>query len=262
MRHLVYSGQAGDHPVLVTDEDGLRTLRFGTEERQTCIDLRAPWELQLAYTQWMVIGLLFHPQPERFLLIGLGGGALPHFLLHHHPGAQVDVVEKEKRVIELAHAYFRLPRQAGLRLVNRDALSFLHTDSATGYHFALLDIFGPGAMAPALFDPVLYRLLLARLSPEGVLAVNLWSGDQTLYAQALQAADEGCGGRVLRMEVKKRSNVILLCFPGEIPYQTIKKAHKHSTEAQQRYGIDFTPALKRLRRGNRSSWLHSLFALN
>jgi len=259
MRRLVYSGQAGEHPVLVTDEDGLRTLRFGTEERQTCIDLRAPWELQLAYTQWMITGLLFPPRPERFLLIGLGGGALPHFLLHHHPEARIDVVEKERLVIELAHAYFRLPRLAGLRLVNQDALSFLRTDPARGYHLALLDIFGPGAMAPALYDPELYRLLLARLSPEGVLAVNLWSGDQPLYAQALRAADEGCGGRLLRMEVKKRSNVILLGFPGEIPHQTIKRAHKHSAGYQQRYGIDFTPFLKRLRRGNRSSWLRRLF---
>jgi len=259
MLPLVYSSRSGDHPVLVTDEDGLRTLRFGTEERQTCIDLERPWELQLAYTQWMVTALLLYPRPENFLLIGLGGGALPHFLLHHHPEARIDVVEKERLVIDLAHSSFRLPRRDGLRVVHRDALSFLRTDPATGYHIAFLDIFGPGSMAPALFEPELYRLLLERLRPGGVLAVNLWSGDQSLYEQALRAAGEGCGGRLLRMQVKKRSNVILLGFAGEIPHQTIKKAHKRSEEYQQRYGIDFTPFLKRLRRTNRSSLLDVLF---
>lgn len=259
MQQLVFRGHTAHHPLLVTDEDGLRSLRFGTEERQTCINLHKPWELQLAYTQWMATALLLHPRPEKFLLIGLGGGALAHFLLHHHPSARIDVVEKERLVIELAHGYFRLPQCEGMRIVNQDALSFLHIDPARGYHLVFLDIFGPGTMAPALFDPELYRLLLDRLSGEGILAVNLWSGDKPLYHQALRAVEEASDGRFLRMEVKKRSNVILLLFPGRIPHAIIKKAHKRSADYQQRYGLDFSQYLKRLRRTNRSSLLHSLF---
>jgi spermidine synthase len=259
MQQLVFSGHTGQHPVLVTDEGSLRSLRFGTEERQTCIDLQKPWELQLAYTQWMATALLFHPRPEKFLLIGLGGGALPHFLLHHHPEAQIDVVEKERLVIDLAHGYFRLPLREGLRIVNRDALSYLHTDPACGYHLAFLDIFGPGAMAPALFDSELYSLLLARLGPEGILVVNLWCGDKPLYHQALRAVGEASGDRFLQMAVKKRSNVILLIFPNDIPHKIIKKAQKCSAEFQQRYGLDFSHYLKRLRRTNRSSLFHTLF---
>jgi len=259
MQQLVYSGRTDDHRVLVTDEDGLRTLRFGTEERQTSIDLERPWALQLAYTQWMVTALLLHPRPEKFLLLGLGGGALPHFLLHHHPEARIDAVEKERLVIDLAHHLFRLPRRDGLRIVHQDALSFLRTDAVTGYHVAFLDIFGPGTMAPPLFDPELYRLLLARLHPDGVLAINLWSGDQPLYQTAVRAAGEACDGRLLQMQVKKRSNVILLGFAGEIPHQAIKKAQKRSGEHRQRYGLDFSPFLKRLRRTNRSSLLERLF---
>jgi spermidine synthase len=258
MRQLIYSGHTGDHPVLVTDENGLRTLRFGTEERQTCIDLHKPWVLQLAYTQWMATGLLLHPCPEKFLLVGLGGGALAHFLMHHHPDAVIDVVEKERLVIEQAHASFHLPRH-GLRIVHHDALSFLRSDPASGYHLIFLDIFGPGCMAPALFDPELYRLLLNRLHPEGLLVANLWCGDKPLYHHALQAVGEASGGRCLQMAVKKRSNVILLAFPNEVPRKTIKKVQKCNAEYQQRYGIDFAPFLKRLRRTNRSSLLDFLF---
>lgn len=258
MRQLIYSGHTGEHPVLITDENGLRTLRFGSEERQTCIDLHKPWVLQLAYTQWMATGLLLHPQPEKFLLVGLGGGALAHFLLHHHPEAEIDVVEKERLVIEQAHAAFHLP-QHGLRIVHRDALSFLRTDPASDYHLAFLDIFGPGCMAPALFDPELYRLLLNRLHPEGVLVANLWCGDKPLYQRALQAIGEASGGRCLQMAVTKRSNVVLLTFPREVPRKTIKKAQKHSAAYRQRYGIDFAPFLKRLRRTNRSPLLDFLF---
>lgn len=259
MEQLVFSGHSGQHPVLITDAGRLRSLSFGTDERQSCIDLSCPHTLQLAYTQWMATAMLLPPCPRKFLILGLGGGALPHFLLHHHPESLIDVVEKERLVIELAHGYFRLPHHPALRIVHREALSFLRTDQGCDYHVAFLDIFGPGFMAPDLFDPLLYRLLLERLSPEGVLAVNLWSGDKPLYHQALRAAEEACCGRLLCMQVKKRSNAILLLFPSEIPHRAIKQARKHSTAFVQRYGLDFPQYLKRLRRTNRFSLLSDLF---
>jgi spermidine synthase len=259
MQHLVFKGHTGQHPVLVTDEGNLRSLRFGTDERQSCIDLQAPWKLQLAYTQWMATALLFHPNPEQFLLFGLGGCALPHFIGHHHPGSRIDVVEKEAQVIHLAHSYFKLPTSQILHIIHQDAVDFLETTETSGYHVAFLDIFGPGAMAPALFAADLYRSILARLTPNGVLAVNLWNGDKALYNQALLAVREGSDGQVLQMQVKQRSNVILLVFPGEIPHKDIKKAQKNSSLYQQRYGLDFALYLKRLRRTNRLSVLTSLF---
>ncbi len=259
MQQLVYSGHTGDHPVLVTDEDTLRSLRFGTEERQSCIDLQAPWELQLAYTRWMVTALLLHPRPEKFLLFGLGGCALPHFLLHHHPEAQIDVVEKEAQVIHLAQGYFKLPASTTLRIYNQDAVDFVGTADTSDYHITFLDIFGPGSMAPALFRPELYRDILTLLAPEGVLAVNLWSGDKAQYHQALEAVREGSQGQVMQMHLTRRNNVILLVFPREIPYATIKKAQKNSLAYQQRYNLDFSQYLKRLRRTNRPSFLNALF---
>jgi spermidine synthase len=256
---LVYSGHTGQHPVLVTDEDNLRSLRFGTEERQSCIDLQTPWELQLAYTRWMATALLLHPRPEKFLLFGLGGCALPHFLLHHHPEAELDVVEKEALVIQLARGYFKLPASDTLRIFNQDAVDFVRTADTSDYHVAFLDIFGPGAMAPALFLAELYQAILALLAPEGVLAVNLWCGDKALYQQALEAVREGSQGQVLQMRLQRRNNVILLVFPGDIPHALIKKAQKNSLVHQQRYHLDFQRYLKRLRRTNRPSFLDVLF---
>jgi spermidine synthase len=207
----------------------------------------------------MATALLLHPNPEKFLLFGLGGCALPHFLLYHHPEARIDVVEKEALVIELAHGYFKLPASATLRLIHQDAVDFLRTTGSSGYHIAFLDIFGPGAMAPALFQAELYRGILDRLAPEGVLAVNLWDGDKSLFDQALEAVREASEGQVLQMQVKKRSNVILLVFPGDIPQKKIKKAQKNSPHYQQRYRLDFAHYLKRLRRTNRPSFLARFF---
>lgn len=259
MELVIFEGQTAEHPVRVTDEGNLRSLRFGTEERQSCIDLLQPQDLQLAYTRWMATALLLHPQPGHFLVMGLGGGALVHFLLHHFPEGRITVVEKERMVIELAHGYFRLPITQRLVMHHRDALHFARTEPVGGYHVAFLDIFGAGAMAPALFDASLYNLLLRQLEPQGILAVNLWSGDRLLYQEALEAIHQASEGRMLCMQVKKRSNAILLVFPREIPHKRIKQAQKQGAFFQQRYGLEFPFFLKRLRRTNRSPILRTLF---
>ncbi|MBM9536720.1 fused MFS/spermidine synthase [Desulfobulbus alkaliphilus] len=259
MQELVFSGHTGEYPLLVTDEDTLRSLRFGSQEQQSCIDLRTPWVLQLAYTRWMMTALLLHPSPEKFLLIGLGGGAMAHFLVHHHPEARIDAVEKDEQVIRLARGYFKLPVRDGFNVIQQDALSFLQTSDTSRYHIAFVDIFTPGAMAGPLFLADFHRAALNRLSSDGVLAINLWSGDKRLYEMAHQAVRAASGGRQLRLQVRKRSNVILLVFPSEIPKKQIKEAQTNLHRYQQRYQLDFSGSLKRLRRAHRLARLTSLF---
>lgn len=258
MQKLVFSDHTGEYPIQVTDENTLRSLRFGTDEQQSCIDLRTPWALQLAYTRWMMTALLLHPFPDKFLLIGLGGGAIAHFLVHYHPDARIDVVEKEEQVIRLARGYFKLPVREKFNIIHQDALSFLHTSSTAEYHIAFVDIFTPGAMASPLFLADFHHAVLRRLTPDGVLAINLWSGDKQLYHQVTQAVRAASGGRQLLLQVKKRSNVILLVFPGEIPRKQIKKAQANRRMYQQRYQLDFSGYLKRLRRAHRLSRLAAL----
>lgn len=258
MPDLVYSAHTGSHPVLVTDEGDLRCLRFGTGERQSCIDRRTPWVLQLAYTRWMMTALLLPQNPQRLLLFGLGGGAMVHFLLHHLPMARLDVVEREGLVIDLARRFFALPHPPVLHLHHSEASAFLEETDTFAYQVVLVDIFAPGAMAAPVFDPAFHRALLDRLDADGVLAVNLWSGDKARYDQALAALQEASGGQLLQMPVSRRSNVIVLAFPGAIPRAAIKRAQKSGPFHQKRYQLDFPRYLKRLRRTNRFPFLARL----
>lgn len=258
MEQVVFNGHTGNHSVQVIDKNGLRILKFGTEEQQTCLDLAEPWVLQLTYTQWMAMASLLHPDPTRFLIAGLGGGAIPHFLLHFFPHARIDVVEKEQLVIDVAHDCFDLPRHGRLRIFCQDVLTFLSVHPTSSYDVIFLDIFDPGAMAPALFEPRLYHALLARLDSRGVLAVNLWSGHKKMYQQALQTITAASRGQLLKVQEHQHTNIILLVFPDSIPFAAIKQALKRSKEYQQRYNLDAHRFLKRLRRTNPLPILRSL----
>lgn len=249
---FIYRGSTGHHPVEVTGEGSLRHLRFGSDEQQSCVDIDRPHELQLAYTRWMMSALLLHPAPNSFLLCGLGGGAIAHFLNYHHPEGQLTVVEKEEKVIRVAKKYFALPDTSQIALHHQDAVDFIcDHHPPQPYHIAFLDLFGRESMAPPLYVADFYRGILDLLDEQGVLAVNLWNGNKKLFQECYQAIQESCNNQVLELAVKKRSNSIVFGFRGEDPKQVIKRARKKLPALEARYQLPFHKYFKKLRRTNK-----------
>ncbi len=252
MEQVIYLDKSGPHPVEVSEDGSLRILRFGEEEKQSCVDLLAPHLLQLSYTRWMMTGLLIPPKIHKVLLCGLGGGAIAHFLLHHHPQVCIDIVEKDKRVIATARDFFSLPSIPQVQIFQDDIVDHLCTTPVEKlYDIIFVDIFDNASMAPPLFVPDFYRSLLDRLHHKGLLVTNLWNGDKIQYNTACQAIGESCNHQLVQMAVKKRSNAIILAFPSKIPQATLRKVRKKALVHQQRYQLPFHKYLKRLRRTNK-----------
>ena len=68
------------------------------EEVQSRIDPTHPLRLLSPYTQAMMLALLWCPQPQRILLIGLGGGRLQLVLHHLLEDARLETVELDPLV--------------------------------------------------------------------------------------------------------------------------------------------------------------------
>ena len=58
--------------LVVSEERGVRHLHVGGEAIQSAMRLEEPYALELDYTRCMMAFLLFHPEPRRALMIGLG----------------------------------------------------------------------------------------------------------------------------------------------------------------------------------------------
>lgn len=70
-----------DFELMLSEQDGVRSLHLGGSMVQSAMRIAAPNELELVYTQCMMGFLLFHPKPGHVLMIGLGGGSLAQVCL-------------------------------------------------------------------------------------------------------------------------------------------------------------------------------------
>jgi spermidine synthase len=204
--------------------------------------------------------LALSPQSSRILLLGLGGGAMVHYLLHYQPAARIDVVERSTMVIEAATTYFRLPTSLRLRIMQEDAQLFVTGTGLPRYDLVFIDLFGPDSMMDGLADPLFHRRLRNHLLPGALVASNLWSGNAALFRQAKEAADAAFDGHVLELPVQKRANMVLLCGHDIDPQTLIRPAKKNLPALSARYDLELPLFFKRIRRYNRGS-LRSFYHL-
>jgi spermidine synthase len=97
--------------LLISEQNGLRTLHFGSEWVQGRMRISRPAELMLGYAQDMCAALLFVPPPKQIYVAGLGVGSLPRWALANWDDAikRMEIVELRADVLALARTSFPLP---------------------------------------------------------------------------------------------------------------------------------------------------------
>lgn len=172
--------------IRIRGDERLRRMLFvtekGAEQLQSEVDLAAPGELQVAYTEALFASFLVkHPQ-RRVLIVGLGGGGMVRFLQEHFPDTRVDVVEIDPVVVRLAEEWFGTKSGGNTTIHTADAFEFLPAVEEETYDVIYLDAFlRPGidadtAQGAARLKTVAFlETVRDRLVPDGVLACNLIS---------------------------------------------------------------------------------------
>jgi spermidine synthase len=84
------------------------------DRNQTCLDVSNRDELIFSYTKMSFAGLLLTPQPKKILIAGLGGGTLPLAFNDLFPDAQIDVVEVDQAVVNVAKEFFFFEENANM----------------------------------------------------------------------------------------------------------------------------------------------------
>lgn len=108
----------------------------------------------------------------RALFIGAGGGVAIRRFAETHPGMEIDLVELDGRVLDLARDWFGLAEVPGLRAQVADGAAFLARAPAAHWDVLVVDAFDT-SLPRAFTEPRFFADARRVLSPGGALAFNV-----------------------------------------------------------------------------------------
>ncbi|ANQ85216.1 putative spermidine synthase [Azoarcus olearius] len=235
-------------PIDISEEAGVRYLHFGSDWVQGAMRIRKPNALELAYTREMMAGLLLRgdsPWPRRVLVIGLGAASLTKFIHLHCPEAQLHVVEIEPAVVAAARQFFRLPAEdARFRIHVGDGARYV-LESPRQYDYILVDGYDRNARAGALDTLPFYQAARARLSEDGLLAVNLF-GRSRGYKASVERVFSAFDDRAIAFPSCDSGNVVAFAAVGERIDLPVRDIRQRAEALKTRTGLDLLPTVTRL----------------
>ena len=159
----------------VSEERGVRYLHVGGEAIQSAMRLDEPFALELDYTRCMMAFLLFHAEPRRALMIGLGGGSLAKFFHRRLPKLRTHVMEYDERVIATARALFHVPADGPrLRVEHGDGVEALAPECCD---LLVVDGYEDESTPAAMVSQAFFDAAWCALEERGALVVNFMDDD-------------------------------------------------------------------------------------
>ena len=124
---------------------------------------------------------------ERVLCIGAGAFGIPIQLSQAYPQAIIDVVEIDSQVIQVGFDFFGIGQYPNLRPVAADGRRFLR-EASGNYDVIFVDAYhGVRHIPPHLSTVEFFQLCRDRLSPNGVLMMNIISAGSGPNAELFRA---------------------------------------------------------------------------
>jgi spermidine synthase len=130
---------------------------------------RHSWRTFHPYVPVVSLAKKYFDRPGRLLVIGLGGGSVVKEFAGD--GWSVDAVEIDPSVIRVAREHFGLG-EAECNVFCKDGRRYLRETSAR-YDVIVLDAYGSSAIPFHLVTSEVFQSAASRLSPEGILVMNV-----------------------------------------------------------------------------------------
>jgi spermidine synthase len=160
------------------------STRYRSESNvHSVVNLADPDDMPAIYTRLMTMGLVYAGETKRILMIGLGAGSVSTYLARALPEAQIDVVEIDPGVIDVAKKYFGVRETDRVHVIQGDGRVFL-TRHKEPYDLILLDAFRELGVPFHLLTREFYTLVRDHLAPGGAVATNVTGGTR-LFTSSL-----------------------------------------------------------------------------
>jgi len=170
------SSALGDTIVSVRDRGGFREMvasAHGAELVWTRAALRDPSESGWPYVDLFHLAAVQARARQRALFIGCGGAVALRQFASVYPGLQMDLVERERSVIELARSWYALDAIPGLNVHVADGAEFVEGAAPASWDIVVIDAFDASEAASTLTRRPFLSALYRSLCPGGALGMNV-----------------------------------------------------------------------------------------
>jgi spermidine synthase len=168
---VVFRKDTEYHQLAVIQDGNVRALRFGSSF-QSAMNVTKPFATEYSYTDLFSLAMLYRPSTDSMLFLGLGGGSAPKRMWRDFPALQIDVVELDPVVVDVARRYFAVPDDPRLRIENADGRLFLaKTDRK--WDVIAIDVFYEDGIPFHMSTFEFFELVRERLEPGGIVLMNV-----------------------------------------------------------------------------------------
>ena len=209
--------------VTMTEFKGVLNLHLGTDWIQGGMRLAHPNDIVFDYVQQMMAWMLFTPQPNHIVQLGLGAGSLTKFCYHRFPDSRVTAIELNPNVIKVCRASFHLPPDDDrLNVIQMDAADYIASQQGRqSIDILQIDLYDAQAQAPVFDSEAFFQQCADAMTQKGILTINIF-GEQSNRGQTI-ANLQSCFDAVVWLREVDGGNMVALAFrkAPEIDFETL-----------------------------------------
>ncbi len=168
---IIFEKDTVYHRIKVAEDRCYRWLHFD-RSRQGGMFVTNALESPLRYPDYFLLAWLFNPGIKKVLVVGLGSGSVPKRLISDFPGVQVDSVELDPVVVDVAKRYFSLRDDPRHRIFVADGRQYIKRTDDT-YDLIVMDAYHAEGVPFHLVTREFFQQTRAKLKPGGIVAANI-----------------------------------------------------------------------------------------
>lgn len=169
-------------PVWVFEKTSQRCMTFiepPTPIVQSCALTQNPKTVLHGYIKLFLSTLFFNDNPQRILVIGLGGASVHKALNILLPRTQIDTVEINDVLPKIVDQYFGYKEDYRNKIFIEDGAIFAKESAANIYDIVLIDAFNADYIPPQFLTDEFMQDIKKILTPNGVVAINTFTVSKT-----------------------------------------------------------------------------------
>jgi len=230
---------------VVTEDSNRRCMRFTITSRigqnQSCRYLDRPVELVFPYAKMTLSSLLVQDNPQRILIVGLGGGTLPDTYSRLFPDTEIIISEIDDAVFRVARDYFGFEETDKITVDVGDARVYIKRAGLRGEKFDLviLDAFN-GEYIPEHLMTVEFLQEVKRLLPEdGMVVANTFSTSRLFAAESNTYRE--VFGEIFNIRLPNTGNRVIVASMQPLPEtDTLEARAPVFKDRLDQFGMDIT----------------------